>query len=96
MKWAYVLVFDQSVATKDELVKFIDAQPEIQNWSHCMTNAIFLVSTLTANGLQQRISDGINKNGGYFIILDAKTDKNGWLPKASWEFLNNPKGVLET
>lgn len=94
MKWAYVFVYDEKFGTREEIKNFLDSRPEVLNWYYCMSNSFFLVSNKTATTLQQLIS-GINKNNAYFIILDAKTDKNGWLPRKIWEFLNTPKGVNE-
>ena len=93
-RWAYVLVYDDNVGTRDEVKAFLDSRPEILNWASCMPHAFFLVSDKTATTLQQLIST-FNKNGGNFIILDAKTDRNGWLPRKYWDFLNFPKGVGE-
>ena len=93
-RWAYILVFDDKLGTRQEIQNYLDTRPEILNWFACMTNAIFIVSDQTATSLQQIVSQ-FNKNDAYFVILDVKTDKNGWLPKAAWNFMNNPKANWE-
>jgi hypothetical protein len=91
-KWAYVFIYDNNVGTREELKAFLDARPEILNWMYCMPNSFFLVSNKGASTLQDIFST-INKNNGRFLILDAETDKNGWLEEMYWKFLNSPKGV---
>lgn len=95
MKWAYILVFDDALGTRKEIQEFLDKRPEVLNWYACMSNAIFLVSERTASGLQAIMKEfSVGKNAR-FVIVDANTDRDGWLPKAAWEFLRNPKGVGE-
>ncbi|SRR6266487_1471820 len=93
-RWSYILVFDDGLGTRQEIQNFLDTRPEILNWYACMSNAIFIVSDKTASNVREVIS-AFNKNGANFIILDANTDKNGWLPRKAWDFLNKPKAVGE-
>ncbi len=93
-KWAYLFVYDDKVGTRDEIKAFLDSRPEILNWAYCMPHSFFLVSNRTASGIRELISS-FNKNGGRFIIVDVKTDRDGWLPRSYWDWLSNPKGVNE-
>ena len=93
-KWGYILVFDDGLGTRKEIQDYLDTLPEVLNWYACMTNSIFIVSNTTATILQQKISQ-FNRNGSRFVILDVDTDRNGWLPKAAWEFMKTPKANWE-
>lgn len=88
--WAYVMTFDDSVSVEN-LVKELDSVSEILNWYSCLPRSVFIVSEYDAKTLSKIIRSQTSVNN--FIILDAKTDKNGWLPKKAWNFLNNPKKV---
>jgi hypothetical protein len=89
-KWTYVLVFDDAVGTRREVLDFLDKLPEILNWYACMSNAVFVVSNKTANELADLFRK-FTKDKGRFVILDTETDRNGWLPKPAWEFIRNPR-----
>ena len=93
-RWAYILVFDDGMGTRQQIQAYLNSRPEILNWYACMSNAIFIVSEETATTLQKIISE-FNTNGANFIVLDLKTDRNGWLPSRAWEFMKAPKGVGE-
>lgn len=93
-RWAYILVFDDGLGTREEIQGFLDSRREILNWYACMTNAIFIVSEETATTLQKIISE-FNTAGAHFILLDVKTDRNGWLPRLAWEFMRKPKASWE-
>ncbi len=94
-RYAYILVYNDEVGTKDAVRSFIDSRPEILNWYTCLPNAFFIVSELTATQLQE-IFRTFTKDKGRFIIADLATDRNGWLPQKAWEFIRNPKAVEET
>jgi len=94
-RWAYILVFDDALGTRKEIQDFLNTRPEILNWYACMSNAIFIVSDKTAATLQKVISEfNVGKNAN-FIVLDVKTDRQGWLPIKAWEFISNPKANWE-
>lgn len=84
--WAYVVALDPK--DREKVTTAIDDEPEIVNWFTCMPGAIFVVSNLTAAG----VADIIRKStDGRFIVLDANTDRQGWLPDKAWQFLSNPR-----
>ena len=93
-RWAYVLIFDDAVGTRDQILEFLNTRSEVLNWYTCLPNAVFLVSDTTAGQLQKVMLE-FTRGNGRFLILDTKTDKNGWLPKRAWDFLNNPRAVFE-
>ena len=94
-RWGYILVFDDALGTRKEIQDFLDTRSEVLNWYACMSNAIFVVSDATASALQRVIKEFNSGKDSNFIILDVKTDKDGWLPKKAWEFMNTPKATWE-
>ncbi len=89
-KWTYLLVFDDAVGTRREVLDFLDRQPEILNWYTCLSNAVFIVSTKTAGELT-KLFRSFTSDKGRFVILDTDTDRNGWLPKKAWDFISERK-----
>src|SRR5260370_24557170 len=94
-RWAYILVFDDRLGTRKEIQDFLDKRPEVLHWYACMSNAIFMVSDQTASTLAGILKEFNGAKNSNFIILDVKTDKQGWLPRRAWDFMNNPKAVGE-
>ena len=94
-KWAYILVFDDALGTRQEVQAFLNSRSEILNWYACLPNAIFFVSDKTAATLSEVIKEFKGDKNALFIILDVKTDRQGWLPKKAWEFISNPKASWE-
>jgi len=73
-KWTYLLVFDDAVGTRREVLDFLDRQPEILNWYTCLSNAVFIVSTKTASELTS-LFRSFTSDKGRFVILDTDTDR---------------------
>jgi hypothetical protein len=94
-RWAYILVFDDALGTRQEIQAFLNTRPEVLNWYACMSNAIFIVSDQTAATLQQAVSEFNAGKSANFIVLDVKTDRQGWLPRSAWDFMSNPKSSRE-
>jgi len=86
--WNYIIVFSDSVGTKNEIKEFIDSRSEFTNWYLCMTNGIFVKSNCTAKEITQILLE-LTKENGRFLVLDVNTDKSGWLPKKAWEFMKS-------
>lgn len=89
--YSYVVIFEG--VTVLEFAQIIDSyNAEILNWYSVLPQTVFVVSGLTASDLTKFIRNkvtGISR----LLVLNAKTARNGWLPKAAWDFLNNPRPV---
>jgi hypothetical protein len=86
MKWCYFLSFSENAGTHAEMKKFIDSCPDILNWYYCMSNTFFIISERTASRLADIILTFTKKKGRFFII-DANSDRSGWLPPEAWKFI---------
>ena len=91
-KWTYALVFDDSVGSRDEVTKFLDGCPEILYWYTCLSHAVFIVSERSATDLTGLFRK-FTKDRGRFFIIDAESDRNGWLPSKAWELMKRPDAV---
>jgi len=89
---AYLLVFDQSQASREEMTGRIDKIGDIENWYAFFENAICIASKKDARSLSQQIHSDLP--GQRFIITEAEAGKKGgWLPRSIWAFLNQPEPV---
>ncbi|AFY61400.1 hypothetical protein Syn6312_2285 [Synechococcus sp. PCC 6312] len=94
-RYAYLLVFDTVIGSLQEVSKFLDKREDIfQNWMTVLPNSFFVISDKSAKELSEVFRTFTNDQGS-FIILDVKTDRNGWLPKKAWEFVRKPKAIWE-
>lgn len=88
MKRAYLLVYNADVGTRDSLLQIIDTMPEVTNWRYELPYTFYLISELSANDLAHRLRT-LTGDKGRFLITEVSPNKQGWLPKDSWHFLND-------
>jgi len=88
--WSYVLVLDDTIA-RQEAISLVDKLPAVKNWYACMDHVVFLVSDNVASDLAATLRPHLGKRR--FLLMDAGTDRNGWLPKQAWEFMRTPRAI---
>jgi hypothetical protein len=94
-RWAYILVFDNALGTRQEVQDFLNTRAEVLNWYACLPNAIFIVSDKTAKTLSAVIREFDAGKNARFIVLDVNADREGWLPRKAWDFMSTPKALGE-
>jgi hypothetical protein len=94
MKKAYLLVYSDTLGTREEVKACIDAIPEIVDWRFDLPQAFYLISEQTASNLSNLITQKMGKNGR-FIIVEVANNFSGWLPKATWHLLQNKTRLIE-
>lgn len=87
MRRAYVLVYSADW-TKDQVRTYIDSLREIINWRTDLPNSFYLVSEKSADELAT-LFRSFTKDKGLFLISEVSANKQGWLPKDSWDMMNN-------
>lgn len=88
--WAYVVVIND-VPTQEFTTTIDQHSSQIVNWMSVLPNTVFVVSPLPARDLGVFLRNIFANRLSRFLILDAITDRSGWLPKNAWEFLSHPK-----
>jgi hypothetical protein len=88
--WAYVIIISD-VPTQEFTATIDQHSAEVANWMSVLPNTIFVVSPLSARDLGAFLRRTFPGRLSRFLILDADTDRAGWLPKNAWEFLAHPK-----
>ena len=89
--YAYVAVF--SGPTMAEFTTAIDRfDDQIANWLVLLPQTVFIVSPMNAGALTDFLRQNV-PGIARLLVLDANTDRNGWLPKSGWDFLKHPRRI---
>ena len=86
---AFLLTFDQSQTTRDEIVRFIDRIDAIENGYALFEGAIIIASRLTVGQVSSTIRDKFPDLKFILVEVDPR-HKAGWLPRPVWAFLDDP------
>jgi hypothetical protein len=89
MSRLFLLTFDGLPEDKDGLLRYLDTQDEITDWHTSMSNTVFLETRLNLAELLSVLRKGPISS---FIAVeirpgDYRTTVAGWLPRATWEFI---------
>ena len=90
MKRAYILVYSDSMGSREQVKQFLDERSEISHWRYDLPNAFYIVSELSADNLYKIIQE-LNQERGRFLVCEVGSNKQGWLPKKTWALLNDKK-----
>jgi hypothetical protein len=95
MKWSYLLVFTDQFMSYDEAKHFLNARDDVTEWLHVFDNLFILAASTAGTQLGDAVLAYAKKNQnrdkpeGLFLLTEATDDRNGWLPKAAWNLLND-------
>jgi hypothetical protein len=87
MKMVYLLVYSDSLGTRDELKSCLEAIPG-SLWRYDMPHSFYLLSDKSAQELSDIIRKRMNKNGR-FLITQLASNRQGWITPDSWYLINN-------
>ena len=90
MRKAYLLVYSNSLGSRDEVKDCIDNIRKITYWRYDMPNCFYLISEYDADDISESIIEYLGKNGR-FIVVEVTDNKQGWLPSKTWYLLNNKR-----
>lgn len=89
--WAYMIVFDEKFATRQQVQDFLDTIDQVTYWYACLPYCVFFTATITAQSLAQRFEEKFNPvSGQKFLICEVHQDRQGRLPRKAWHVFNNP------
>lgn len=89
MRKAYILVYSDSLGTREVVKNCLNNIGLIIHWRHDMPNSFYIISESSA----QELSDSIVKKLGKkrFLITEISSNKQGMLPKETWDLINNKR-----
>jgi hypothetical protein len=86
----YLLVFNDTVTKRQQVLDYLDTCHEVKNWYAFLSNGIFIISKLNASALSALIRNKFPDL--WFIITEIPSGANdGWQTEVVWNFINNPK-----
>ncbi|HIF9138466.1 TPA: hypothetical protein ACX6SR_001915 [Photobacterium damselae] len=88
----YVLVFDETLVSRDDITSFLNTDSNIKNWLAFMSNSVIVTTDQDAHYLSN-ILHGKFESMNMFITEVVHGNNNGWLNKDSWDFINNPQSA---
>jgi len=88
MKKAYLLVYSDSLGSRDQVKDCVDSIRKIIYWRYDMPNCFYLISEYDADEISESIRE-YSGNKGRFIVVEVTDNKQGWLPSKTWYLLNN-------
>jgi len=87
MRKSYLLVYTDSVGTREEVKSVVDQMSSIITWRYDMPNVFYLISEASAGELAKKF-ESINGTQGRFIFLEYNDNSQGRLPGKTWHLLN--------
>ena len=82
---AYLFIYNDDVGTREQIREFLDELPEVLNWRYDIPHAFYVVSRCGAQELAERIREF---SEGRFLIAEVTKNKQGLLPRRTWNLLN--------
>jgi hypothetical protein len=90
MRKSYLLVYSDSLGTRDEIKDCLNNMPEIIHWRYDIPQCFYIVSEEDATVIANKLRE-LRGNKGRFIISEITVNRQGWLPRQSWYLINNKK-----
>ncbi|MCB2009563.1 MAG: hypothetical protein KDF64_02965 [Geminicoccaceae bacterium] len=87
----YAVNYDLKKPGRDYAALY-DAIKGCGSWWHHLGSTWLVDTSLTADGIWQRVSPHIDQNDRMLIIGVTK-DKSGWLPKEAWDWINSRRAA---
>ncbi len=89
MRKSYLLVYSNSLGTRDQVKNCLSSIKEVLTWRFDMPNSFYIISENSADEIARSIRNTLGK--GRFILTEISSNKQGWLPSESWYLINNKK-----
>lgn len=90
---SYLLTFNLDSTPQTDVVSSIDQISEIENWMFFFDNVACLVSKESPRELARLIRKNLPNMQFIIVELEAKK-RSGWLRKSVWDFIREPKTVV--
>lgn len=89
MRKAYLFVYSNDLGTRETVKNAVDSIKDILLWRYDLPNTFYIISESSANEISERIREKLGDKR--FIITEISTNKQGWLPRKSWDLINNKR-----
>lgn len=86
----YIISYDlnKSGQNYDGLYDVIKESSDSNRWWHHLDSTWIIKSNLTVGQVSDKIKAQVDDND-FYIVIEIKDNKQGWLPEKAWNYLNN-------
>lgn len=89
MRRVYLFVYSDLMGNRDAMRELVDSIPQILDWCYDMPNSFYIISVLSANELSEVIRSSYSGSHARFIISEITENRQGYLPKKTWDFIKS-------
>jgi hypothetical protein len=89
MSKIYLLVYGNSSGTREQVKSYLESIGDITHWRYDLPNVFYVVSTLTAQELSERLHAIMPNKQGEFLFTELESNYQGWLAEETWYLINN-------
>lgn len=82
----YLFVYANNLGSREKLVGVLNSMSEVKGWRYDMPNCFYIHSELDSKQLVDTIRAKCGGHGRCLVVEIGH--RSGWLPKATWDFLN--------
>ena len=86
MRKLYLIAYGDKLK-RDDLTSFLGGVKECERWFYSMPNSLFVISSLTANEVYDRIEERFSVHGRFFVTEVPRHNSQGWIPNNHWEII---------
>lgn len=82
----YLLVYSDSVGTREELVSYLNEMEIVKTWRYDISHSFYVVSDAT----EQELSDELHRRspqGRFLFVRVVDRMRQGFIPKEGWSFI---------
>ena len=84
----YLLVYSDKIGNRESVKNVVSSIPEIAHWRYDMPNSFYLHSQKSAQELTDLFVEKLNKPDKRFFISEITSNRQGYLPMETWDFIN--------
>lgn len=92
MRKLYLIAYDEKLK-RAELTTFLNGVKECGPWFYSMPNSLFVYSSLSAEGVYNRIKEHFPNHGRMFVTAVPYHNSQGYMPGNHWEIVNANSAV---
>lgn len=89
MKKVYILVYSNVIGDRSVMKDILNSIEGVLDWRFDMPNSFYLISKMSASTLVDKIHANIQSESCRFFITEISANRQGYLPKDTWAFINS-------
>ena len=93
MSKLYLFIYSDSLGNREEVKVILNDISEVLSWRYDMPYSFYILSDASANQLVDLIHSKVaeGKSVRFFITEILNSNRQGYLPKATWDFLGQER-----